>query len=121
MTANTQPGSFDLAIGNTQEAEAKPLPPHTITLDTPIQRTSGAINHVTLRKPKAGELRGVSLTELLQMDVTALQTVLPRISQPTLLKTEVADMDPADLVQFGVEVTSFLLPKGSKESISPTA
>lgn len=100
--------------------QAPALPPHTVTLDTPIQRGSGPITHVTLRKPKSGELRGVTLTDLLQMDVTALQTVLPRISQPTLMKTEVADMDPADLVQFGVEVTGFLLPKGSKESISPT-
>ncbi|RZJ02827.1 MAG: phage tail assembly protein [Rubrivivax sp.] len=113
------PASAADAAEATSSSPAQPS--HTVTLDTPIQRGAGPVTHVTLRKPKAGELRGVSLTELLQMDVTALQAVIPRISQPTLTKQEVAGMDPADLVQIGVEVTGFLLPKGSKEAESPTA
>jgi hypothetical protein len=88
----------------------------TITLDTPVLRDGGpAITSVTLRKPKAGELRGVSLAQLLQLDVDALQTVLPRITSPILHKPDVAQMDPADLVQIGTVVAGFLLPKGSKD------
>lgn len=86
----------------------------TIPLDTPIKRGDQVIDSVTLRKPAAGELRGVSLVELMQMDVQSLGKVLPRISTPTLTEPEVLGMDPADLVQCGVAVSSFLLPKSAK-------
>ncbi|WP_036266460.1 phage tail assembly protein [Methylobacillus glycogenes] len=88
-----------------------------IDLDTPIKRKK-AIDKITLRKPRAGELRGVSLTDLLQMDVNALQRVLPRITDPVLTDAEVQAMDPADLVQCGAAVSSFLLPKGMKAQVS---
>lgn len=92
----------------------------TITLETPIQRGTQTIEAVTLRKPNAGELRGCHLFDLARMDVAALQTVLPRITQPMLTKVDVANMDPADLWQMGTEVSDFLLPKALKEP-SPAA
>ena len=86
--------------------------PNTVMLETAIQRAGGTpITTVTLRRPKSGELRGVSLTDLLQLQVDALTVVLPRITQPTLLKHEVADLDPADLVQLGTKVATFFLTK----------
>lgn len=121
MTTPNTAGGFDLSSMARSEDPSQKLPPNTVTLDTPIQRGSGPITHVTLRKPKAGELRGLSLTDLLQMDVTALQTLIPRISTPSLIKQEVGDMDPSDLVQLGVMVSSFLLPKGSVDTASLSA
>ena len=88
--------------------------PNTVTLDTPIKRGNGFITEVTLRKPSAGELRGVSLAELLQMKVDALQTVLPRITNPILHKQDMATLDPADLVNLGTVVVGFLLTKETK-------
>lgn len=93
----------------------------TLTLDTPIARGDTRIEAVTLRKPTAGELRGVSLTDILQMNVDALTVVLPRISTPTLLKQDVTAMDPADLVQLGSAVAGFLLPKAARLEASPAA
>jgi hypothetical protein len=90
----------------------------TITLDTPITRGSSTITEVNLRKPTAGELRGVSLASLMQMDVTELTKVLPRITQPTLTDAELAQLDIADLTQFATEVTGFLLPKALRGSLS---
>lgn len=86
---------------------------NTVTLDTPIRRGDTTIGTVALRRPKSGELRGVALTDLLQLDVVALQTVLPRITMPTLMKQDVLDLDPADLVQLGTKVAGFLLPKAA--------
>lgn len=86
-----------------------------IELDTPIARKGGDITEITLRKPKAGELRGLSLTDVLQMDVNALGKLLPRISNPMLTEAEVQAMDPADLVQMGGEVAGFLVPKRMKD------
>lgn len=97
-----------------QQPEAK-----TITLDYPFKRGEQDITCIELRKPKSGELRGINLTDLLQMDVTALQTVLPRISNPTLTTADVANLDPADLVQLGTEVAGFLLPKSARTGESP--
>lgn len=84
-----------------------------IDLDTPIKRGDKDITAISLRKPAAGELRGVTLTDLLQMDVSALTKVIPRISDPALTEAEVARMDPADLVQIGGKVAAFLLPKSA--------
>ena len=93
----------------------------TITLDEPIQRGDTTITEITLRRPKAGELRGVSLIDIGNINVTALQQVLPRITSPTLTAQEVANLDPADLVQLGVEVAYFLVRKADRNTASPTA
>ncbi len=92
----------------------------TITLDTPIVRGDQQVTSVTLRKPMAGELRGVSLMALMQMDVTAAITLLPRITAPSLTTQEIERMDPADLLQLTSTVTGFLLPK-SATTASPSA
>lgn len=92
--------------------------PNEITLDTPIKRGDDEIKSIELRKPMAGELRGASLADLLQMDVTALHKVLPRISTPPLNEHEVANLDPADLLQCATKVVGFLLPKAALEEVS---
>ncbi|BEP96256.1 phage tail assembly protein [Acidovorax sp. A79] len=97
-------------------AIAAPGIPVGIALDAPIQRGAQTITHVQVRKPNAGALRGLSLVEVLQMNVTALQTLLPRVTEPPLLKQEVALMDPADLVSLGTEVVGFLVPKAQREA-----
>jgi hypothetical protein len=93
----------------------------TIPLDTPIKRGEQNITEITLRKPAAGELRGTSLSALLQMDVDALTAVVPRISTPTLTQADVRAMDPADLVQIGGTLAGFLLQRGLKPDASPSA
>ncbi|MCT8467007.1 phage tail assembly protein [Chromohalobacter canadensis] len=88
----------------------------TVTLDSSIQRGSQTVTEITVRKPKSGALRGVALTDVLQMDVAALTKVLPRITDPALTEADVRDMDPADLVQLGGVVAGFLLPKSTREA-----
>ncbi|MNJ79387.1 Phage tail protein E [compost metagenome] len=50
------------------------------------------------------------------MDVLSLRKVLPRITTPTLTDIEIGRMDPADLLQCGVVVGSFLLKKSDREA-----
>lgn len=94
--------------------------PNTHVLDTPLVRGEGkqVITEITLRKPRSGELRGVSLSDLVSLDVTALSKVLPRISTPTLTEFDVANIDPADLVQLGGIFAGFLMPKAMKASMA---
>lgn len=94
----------------------------TITLEVPIKRGETEITSVQLRRPKSGELRGLSIADLMQMDVNAVIKVLPRISTPTLTDAEAAGLDPADLAQMGGAVATFLLPKSAlADTLSPSA
>ncbi|WP_429118281.1 phage tail assembly protein [Aeromonas hydrophila] len=83
----------------------------TVTLDQAIQRGDTTITEIQLRKPKAGEMRGLNMTDVVQMDVNALTKLLPRITTPMLTEAEIGNMDPADLMQLGSEVSTFLVPK----------
>jgi len=85
-----------------------------VELDSPIKREGDDVTVITLRKPMAGELRGLSLADLLNLEVDAITRVLPRISTPVLSEQEARNMDPADLVACGGEISSFLLPKRLK-------
>ncbi|BBH14546.1 phage tail assembly protein [Chromobacterium haemolyticum] len=89
-----------------------------ITLDQPIQRGQTQIASIRISKPSAGQLRGTKLVDLLQMDVGALITLLPRITLPPLTEQEVQGMDPADLTECGIAVASFL---GKKERLPSEA
>ncbi|QDQ29348.1 phage tail assembly protein [Chitinimonas arctica] len=95
-------------------------PPHAqpeqaaIALDTPIQRGAQTITDIVLRKPRSGELRGLTLTDLLQMEAGALIKLIPRISTPMLTEPDMNRLDPADLTQMGTAVAGFLLPKSAK-------
>lgn len=86
-----------------------------IKLDTPIQRGEQTITSISLRKPAAGELRGVNLMDVAHMDVAALHKVIPRISEPSLTEHEVANLNTSDLMQMGVVVASFLLPTAMRQ------
>lgn len=93
----------------------------SVTLENPIKRGDQVITEIGLRKPLAGELRGLSLIDVLNMQFNALQKLLPRITTPTLTEIEVAQLDVADLTQLSVEVTGFFLTKAAKEESSQPA
>lgn len=83
----------------------------TVVLDTPVKRGDTTITEIVLRKPQSGALRGLRLHAIMEMDVTAMMTVIPRISTPALTQQEMAELDPADLSALALEVVAFLLPK----------
>ncbi|XKU39209.1 phage tail assembly protein [Pseudomonas [fluorescens] ATCC 17400] len=106
----------------TEQPDVQPLADDdTVALDTPIRRGVTTIDSITLRKPSSGELRGVSLVDLLQMDVASLIKVVPRISSPTLTAIEVSGMDPADLLAISSKISGFLLQKSAKTDASLVA
>jgi len=88
--------------------------PTPIELDRPIPRGDGQIAAISLRKPDAGALRGLVLSDLLRMEAGAVADLLPRITEPPLLPHEVARMDAADLMACAVEISNFLLPRSLK-------
>ncbi|NNT92953.1 phage tail assembly protein [Stutzerimonas nitrititolerans] len=97
----------------------KPTYSDPIVLEQPIKRGENKpITEITLRKPAAGELRGLKLGDLINGDVNATIRLVPRISQPTLTEQEAAALDPADLLACADAVAGFLQKKGAE---SPAA
>jgi hypothetical protein len=95
---------------NTNETEN----PNVVTLDTPLMRGEQKIEKVTLTKPNAGTLRGVSLASLANSDVDALIKVLPRMTFPALTEHEVARLDVSDLISLAGKVVGFLSPASER-------
>jgi hypothetical protein len=93
----------------------------TITFDTPLVIGDQTIASVQVRKPASGELRGLTMMALSQLDYGALETLLPRITMPPLEKIDIARLDPSDFMQLGSEVMDFLLPMSARGTASPTA
>lgn len=89
----------------------------TVTLDTPVVRGETSIDELKLRKPRSGELRGVSLVDLGQLKVDSLIKVLPRITVPPLTEAEAGNMDTADLLACGAEIGGFLLQRSQRAAV----
>lgn len=81
----------------------------TVTLEEAIVRGDIEITTITLRAPKAGELRGLNNFDVIQANVTAHRTLIPRISNITV--NEFDNLPPADLMSIQQEVIAFFMPK----------
>lgn len=84
-----------------------------VTLIKPIKRGEQVITDVTLLKPCAGTLRGVSLASVANSDVDALIKVLPRMTMPSLTEQEAAELELPDLLSFASKVVGFLSPSSA--------
>ena len=93
---------------------------NVVTLETPIKRGETVIDTITLIKPTAGTLRGVSLAALAGSDVDALIKVLPRMTIPALTETDITRMELPDMIAIAGKVVGFLTPKSQQET-SPEA
>ncbi|MCU6367552.1 phage tail assembly protein [Enterobacter quasiroggenkampii] len=87
---------------------------YIVTLDSPVLRGEQKIEQVTVSKPNAGTLRGISLASLAQSDVDALIKVLPRMTSPALTEHEVVRLDACDLLSFAGKVIGFLSPASAR-------
>ena len=81
---------------------------NTVTLTAPVKIDGKEVTAIAVRKPKSGELRGVSLTAMIQMEVGALIKVLPRITQPPLSESQCAELDAPDMLALGTRVVGML-------------
>nr|DAI77367.1 MAG TPA: tail assembly chaperone [Caudoviricetes sp.] len=88
--------------------------PNIVILDNPVMRGEQKIGQVTVFKPTAGTLRGVSLASLANSDVDALIKVLPRMTYPALTEHEVMRLEASDLILFAGKVVGFLSPSSAR-------
>lgn len=99
------------ALNADEESKKQSLPQdpnlETVTLDTPIIRGDTVISQITIRKPKAGSLRGLSLTDVLKLEFDAIAKLVPRVAFPVLVEHDLADMDLADFTKVATAVVGF--------------
>lgn len=79
----------------------------TVTLTEPVQRGDTTIASVTLREPRAGDMRGLKLTDVLQMDFATMRRLIPRISEPGLAPDELDALPGGDFVTLSGTVVGF--------------
>lgn len=99
----------------TPPAQTGPVYSDPITLAEPVVRGDTRIETLRLRKPRAGELRGLSLQDVIQTDFTALLTLVPRISEPPLTGEEADRLDPADIAEIGGTIRGFFMTRAEKQ------
>ncbi|HBC8830561.1 TPA: phage tail assembly protein [Citrobacter freundii] len=87
---------------------------NVVTLEKPLKRGDQEVTEITLIKPNAGTLRGVSLAAVANSEVDALIKVLPRMTAPMLTEQEVAAMELPDLVALAGQVVGFLSPNSAR-------
>jgi hypothetical protein len=87
---------------------------NVVTLENPVKRGEQMIDQITLIKPSAGTLRGVSLAAVANSDVDALIKVLPRMTAPMLTEQEVAALELPDILALAGQVVGFLSPNSAR-------
>lgn len=93
----------------------------TFTFEKPIPYgKDNELSEITLRRPQAGDLRGVRLLGLHQMEVDTLTTIVPRISNPPVTAGQLAAMDPYDTVRLMEAVTDFFNTSPSPSQTTPS-
>lgn len=93
-----------------QNAEAITDPDvKTVQFDYGFKRGETTIKEVMIRKPKTRALRGLTLSDLLQLDVDAIAKLTPRITQPSMSSNDVYELEPVDLTKIGKEIISFFV------------
>lgn len=111
--------SYSKARTMTDQAGTTSLRKFTLDADIVV---NGEVVHaagtdIQVRKPAAGELRGVNISTLINgCDYAEVERLAPRITNPMLPREYIAAMDPADFVQLGGEIVDFLLPKAVRQA-----
>ncbi|MGI0120279.1 phage tail assembly protein [Zooshikella sp. RANM57] len=76
-----------------------------IYLDSPVGKDN--LEVIALRKPKPGDLRGIKLLDVIQMDSAAAATLIQRISVNGFTTQHFYELEPADLLELTTEIATF--------------
>ena len=79
-----------------------------VALETPLMRGETEIAELALRKPKSGDLRGISIGKLGILEYDEVRTLLPRITIPPITGEEVDQIEVADMTELGGAISDFL-------------
>lgn len=82
----------------------------TVTLTTPIPYGDKTLDTLTMRRPNAGDLRGLKLSRLEEVDTDTVLTLVPRIASPHVVAAQLDALTPYDTLMLATEVVGFFAP-----------
>lgn len=88
----------------------------TVTFDEPITYGKDKLDKIQLRRPKAGDLRGVKLSEVGDLSTDEILKITPRIAIPAVTAGQLNELDSADLLKLGAAIAGFFNPKDKTDS-----
>lgn len=91
-----------------------PKSSYTIKLDFPIKRGETEIKEVTVNRPKALQLMGVTMRDLMATQVSAYLELLPRITMPPLTEEEVQALEAPDIAEIIGNIRDFFMTKAEQ-------
>jgi hypothetical protein len=89
----------------------------TVTLATAITRGTTEITCLDLRKPRAGELRGLNMQDVLTSEVSAVLKLIPRISSPPLTQDEADALEADDFAEIAGAIRGFFMTRGEMQAV----
>lgn len=92
----------------------------TLVLETPLKRGDDEIAELKFRRPTSGDLRGISIAKLGQLDYDEIRRLLPRIAVTPIIAEEVDKIDTADMIEIGNLLTDFLFTKKRQAEFQTT-
>ena len=92
-----------------------------ITLLEPIERESGPVKELTLRKPRAGEMRGLSIKDLMNAETSAVITLTPRICDPFITDHEASMLSAEDFAEVAGTIVGFFMSPAQKAILQAMA
>jgi hypothetical protein len=79
----------------------------TVTFKTPIPYGDGKLAELNLRQPKAGDLRGLKLLGLHNMEWDTVATLVPRIATQPVTAGQLAELEAPDVMAVMETVLGF--------------
>lgn len=119
----------NIATDQSQNATVNPVTPAVDTVASPVIDTSDnntvklgyalmrgeqEIKNIELRKPVTGDLRGLSVTQLLNTDVDQMCKFLPRITTPALMPSEIEKLPVGDFLSLAMKSLGFFTESQSQ-------
>lgn len=90
----------------------------TVTLEEPLPRGEGPVSTVTVRRPGAGELRGLTIRDIQTGDVNTMLALIPRITDPVITAPEAEALDPVDLLALTGAISGFFYSAAEKAMLA---
>lgn len=79
-----------------------------ISFKTPITRGNQVFEAVEVREPLAGDLRGLSMAQVFNMDTDAIIKLSARITSPAILEHEIAALSLGDFTAIALAIVGYL-------------
>jgi len=81
----------------------------TVTLSNAVTIDGKETRKIALRCPKTGELRGLMMASVLQMEAGAVMRLLSRITVPPMSEAQLADLPPVDFMEMTKAAIGFFV------------